>query len=184
MALKGTKLAWRAWKQHSSTQVCFQPEHWLTWGHLDAKTLRVPHGLLLLNVKLDQRVREEKLDGEKQTKLVFSVALTGYVTQRRKWEHTKKNIHPVHVLQVHLVLCFFYFLGCQHVLGHTKRKGRWYKASFVVMCSLKFWPDRGDPKKKITMVTFIERVTSVQILGKILHNFSKWKKKNSGAYQH
>lgn len=94
-------------------QRCFHPEHWLTWGHLDAKSLRVPHGLLLLNVKLDQSVREEKLDGEKkQTKFVFSVALTGYVTQRSKRGHAK-NDHPVHVLQVHLALWFlFSFSGC------------------------------------------------------------------------
>lgn len=109
--------------------MCFHPEHWLTWGHLDAKTLRVPHGLLLLNVKLDQSVREEKLDGEKQTKFVFSVALAGYVTQRRKRGHGKNDKSSSCFMFYEFILVVF-FLGCRHVFGHIKHKGRWYKVSF------------------------------------------------------
>lgn len=40
----------------------------LTYGCFDAQTLRVPDRFLLLNVKLDQSVGEEKLEKEERKK--------------------------------------------------------------------------------------------------------------------
>lgn len=56
-------LEFNVWAAEDAALLCFLLEKRLTWAHLHAQTLRVPHWLLLRNVKLDECVREEELEG-------------------------------------------------------------------------------------------------------------------------
>lgn len=108
------QLEFNVWAAEDAAFLCFLLEKRLTWADLHAQTLRVPHWLLLRNVKLDECVREEELDGGGTQFGFFRRLHHRATTHRRACRHAGViNL----VLRVHPG--FFFEGSCQRGLIHS-----------------------------------------------------------------